>query len=196
MNQNGLPPENEEVILTPIPSYKGLSNYLADSTNGRIWSIKKEKWLSTTPNDNGYVYNSVVHDDGTRDSYGVHRLVMASVSAIAIEHFKRGEIEVDHYPDEEARHNNSRYNLQMSSRKLQYRESTKAKMGKGRRLNENEVVDILTRLKEWMSDESNKISEFIKLSAVIYGQTYRNIHNIAYGKTWKSVYDKVIPNEG
>ena len=175
----------EDFILTPIPSYKGLSNYLADTENGRIFSKKNNMFLASTPNDNGYVYNSVTHDDDTRQSYGVHRLIMASVTGIPLEHFKRGEIEVDHYPNEEEKWNNSRYNLQMSSREAQYRESTRSKMGKGKRLKDDDVIEILEQLEEWKKDETNKLSDFIHQTAEKYGQGYRNIWNIVNGKSWK-----------
>jgi hypothetical protein len=183
---------NEEVILIPIPSSKGFSNYLADTENGRIFSKVSNKFLSTTPNDNGYVYNTLIDDNGKSHGFGVHRLIMASVSGIPIEMFKRGSIEVDHYPHEEEKHNNSRYNLQISSRKMQYRESTRSKMGKGRRLNEEEVKAILEQLQQWKEDEDNKISDFIWMIAEKYSQGYRNVWNIVYGKTWKHLHDEVL----
>lgn len=182
---------NEEVILTPIPSYKGLNSYLADTINGRIWSKKNERFLTSNPNDNGYVYNSITHDDGTRCAYGVHRLVMASISGIPLEHFKRGEIEVDHYPKEEEKYNNRMDNLQMSSRKMQYRESTRSKMGRGRRLTDEEVIQILDMLEEWKSEEDNKLSDFVHMIAEMYEQSYRNAYNIVYGKTWKHLHKEV-----
>ncbi|MFY0758755.1 hypothetical protein AB1K32_07730 [Metabacillus dongyingensis] len=181
---------NKEVILTPIPSDKGLSGYLADTVNGRIWSIKHNRFLNTTVNSNGYVYNSVVHDNGIRKSYGVHRLIMASVTGIVLEQFCRGKIEIDHYPNEDEKWNNRMDNLQMSSRKLQYRESTRAKMGKGIRLKEEEVCEILEQLQEWKDDE-NKISDFIHLIAEAYDQTYRNVWNIVNGKTWKHLHSEI-----
>lgn len=175
----------EDVILTPIPSHKGLSNYLADTVNGRIWSKMNNEFLSINPNSNGYVYCKVLHDDGERKGYGVHRLIMASFSGLPLEMFKRGMIEVDHYPNEEEKWNNRIDNLQMSDRKGQYRESTRAKMGKGKRLNEDQVITILADLKEWLSGENNKVSEFIHSTAEKYGQGYRNIWNIVNGKSWK-----------
>ncbi|MBT2736150.1 hypothetical protein [Bacillus sp. ISL-7] len=183
--------EYEEVILTPIPAYRGFSNYLADTMSGRIWSKKSNKFLACTPNDNGYVYVTLIDDNGKSNSYGVHRLIMASMSGIPIEQFKRGGIEVDHYPNEEEKHNNSISNLQMSSRKLQYRESIRAKMGKGKRLKEEQVCEILEQLQEWESDENNKLSDFIHMAAEAYGQGYRNLWNIVYGKTWKHLHNEV-----
>jgi hypothetical protein len=76
-----------EVILTPIPSNRGFSNYLADTENGRIWSKKSNKFMKGTPNDNGYVYNTLIDDNGEAAGYGVHRLVMASVTGIPLEMF-------------------------------------------------------------------------------------------------------------
>ncbi|WP_026562480.1 hypothetical protein [Bacillus sp. J37] len=110
---------------------------------------------------------------------------MASYSGIALEHFKRGEIEVDHYPKEDEKWNNRIDNLQMSSRQSQYRESTRAKMGKGKRLEESDVLEILVQLEEWKADENNKLSDFIHQTAEAYGQGYRNIWNLVYGKSWK-----------
>ncbi|MBO0995926.1 hypothetical protein [Bacillus sp. SD088] len=182
----------EEVILTPIPSEKGLSNYSADTTNGKIWNKSEGRFLELNPNSNGYVYTTVLHDNGERKSYGVHRLVMASYSGLPLEMFKRDGIEVDHYPNEGEKWNNRIDNLQMSDRKGQYRESTRSKMGKGKRLKENEVIDILERLGEWKADKDNKISDFIHLIADEYGQGYRNIWNIVNGKSWKHLYDKMV----
>jgi hypothetical protein len=181
----------EEVILTPIPSYKGLSNYLDDTVNGRVFSKKRNRFLTTIPNDNDYVYNNVTFDNGETKGYGVSRLIFASHSGIPIEHFKRGEIEVDHINEDE-KWNNRIDNLQMSSRKLQYRESTRARMGKGKRLNEEDVCEILEQLVEWKKDTENKISEFIHTAAEAYGQGYRNMHNIVYGKSWKHLHGETF----
>jgi hypothetical protein len=179
-----------DVILTPIPSSKGLSNYLADTINGRIFSKISNRYLTTKPNSNDYVYNAVIFDDGTKSGYCVSRLVYSSYSGIEIENFKRGSIEVDHVAEEE-KWNNRIDNLQMSSRKLQYKESTRAKMGKGRRLKESEVVKILEQLKEWKSDVDNKVSDFIHSTAEVYGQGYRNVWNIVNGKSWKYLYSEM-----
>lgn len=182
---------NEDFILTPIPSGKGLSNYLADTVNGRIWSKLENKFLSVNPNSNGYVYCTVLHDNGERKSYGCHRLIMASHTGLPLEMFKRGGIEVDHFPNEDEKWNNRIDNLQMSSRKAQYRDSIRAKMGKGKRLTEAEVCEILEQLQEWKADEDNKISDFIRMTAEAYGQGYRNIWNIVNGRTWKHLYEEV-----
>ncbi|WP_332631996.1 hypothetical protein [Halalkalibacter flavus] len=179
---------NEEVVLTPIPANRGLSNYLSDTENGRIWNKKLGRFLQVNPNDNGYVYASLIDDNGVTVRVGVHRLIMASVSGIPLEFFKRGKIEVDHYPNEEERWNNSRHNLKMATRHSQYRDSTKAKMGKGKRLKESEVCEILEQLAEWKEDENNKLSTFIHMVADSYDQTYRNAHNIVYGKSWTHLH--------
>lgn len=182
---------NKEVVLTPIPSKYGFSSYLCDTINGRIFSKKSNKYLSAGKNDNGYVYNTLIDDNGKAHSYGVHRLVMASCSGIALEHFKRGEIEVDHYPKEDEKWNNRIDNLKMSSRKAQYRESTRAKMGKGKRLTEDEVRKILYELKEWKANGNNKLSDFIHIKTKEVGQGYRNIWNIVTGKTWRHLHKEV-----
>ncbi|MED1599767.1 hypothetical protein [Alkalihalophilus marmarensis] len=178
---------NENYVLTPIPSSIGFSDYLVDSENGRIWSKKSEKILSSKPNDNGYVYVSLIGDDGKSYAYGVHRLVMASVSGMPLEMFKRGMIEVDHYPGEDEKWNNSRYNLQMSSRTMQYRESTRAKMGHGKRLKEEQVREILNGFEQWKA-KGLKVSEYIKQAADQYGHGYRNMWNIVNGKSWKHLH--------
>lgn len=179
---------NEDFILTPIPAKRGFSNYLADTENGRIWNIKLGRFLNVNPNDNGYVYATLIDDNGERDSYGVHRLIMASVYGEPIEKFKRGGIEVDHFPHEDQKWNNSRHNLQMSDRFGQYRETTREKMGKGKRLKEDQVKEILSDLEEWKTDENNKISDFIWNTAEMYNQGYRNIWNIVNGKSWKHLH--------
>lgn len=187
LNTNGT-----EIILTPIPSEKGLSNYLVDTMNGLIWSKLDNRVLFLNPNSNGYVYCTVLHDNGERKSYGVHRLVMSSFSGIPLEMFKRGGIEIDHYPNENEKWNNSILNLQMSDRKGQYRESTKIKMGKGKRLTEEDVCEILEQLKEWKLDDNNKISDFIHMTSEAYEQTYRNVWNIVNGKSWKQLHNEMI----
>lgn len=58
-------------------------------------------------------------------------------------------------------------------------------MGKGKRLKEEEVCEILEQLEEWKADENNKLSDFIWMMVDAYGQGYRNIWNIVYGKSWK-----------
>lgn len=181
----------KDVVLTPIVSEKGFSNYLVDTINGRVWSKKTGKFLKGSPNDNGYVYNTIFDDEGNRYSFGVHRLVLCSFMCLPLELFKRGGLEVDHINSEE-KWNNRIDNLQMSSRKMQYRETTRAKMGKGKRLKMDEVCEILEQLDEWKSDENNKLSDFIHMVAEAYGQTYRNIWNIVYGKSWKHLHSEVV----
>ena len=55
-------------------------------------------------------------------------------------------------------------------------------MGKGQRLKEEEICEILEQLEEWKKDEDNKISTFIHMISKVYDQTYR--------KDWNIVYDK------
>lgn len=179
---------SKEVILTPIPSEKGFNSYLADTINGRIWSKKSNKFLSATPNDNGYVYCTLVDDNGVGHSYGAHRLIMASYSGIPLEMFKRGGIEIDHI-EEDLKHVNGIHNLQMSDRKGQYSKSVREKMGKGKRLKEEEVCEILEQFEEWKEDEDKKISTFIHMVSEAYDQTYRNVWNIVYGKSWKHLHN-------
>lgn len=183
MEENKL---ESNVILTPIPSERGFSNYLVDTINGRIWSIKRNKFLTGSPNSNGYIYNSLVDDNGDATSFGVHRPVMASYTGIPLEMFKRGGIEIDHI-DENLKHVNGIENLQMSSRKNQYTISVRSKMGKGKRLKEEEVLEILEQLEEWKENEDNKLSTFIHMTAEAYDQTYRNIWNIVNRKSWKQL---------
>ncbi|MBS4191207.1 hypothetical protein KHA94_13540 [Bacillus sp. FJAT-49705] len=174
----------EEVILTPIPSNIGFSNYLADTINGRIWSKKSNRFLNLNPNSNGYIYCSLIDDKGHKRSFGVHRPIMASHSGIPLEMFKRGGIEVDHIKSH-LKHVNGIHNLELCDRKGQYHESTRLKMGKGKRLTEAEVCEILEQLQKWKSDEDNKISEFIHMTAEAFGQGYRSIWNIVNRKSWK-----------
>jgi predicted house-cleaning noncanonical NTP pyrophosphatase (MazG superfamily) len=180
----------KEVVLTPIISKCGFSDYLVDCVNGRVYSKKSGKFLQGSPNHNGYVYNSLIDDNGKHHAYGVHRLVLASHTALPLEMFKRGGIEVDHINS--IRSDNRLENLQMSSRKAQYKESTRKKMNRSkRRLSEEEVCEILTDLEEWLAN-GNKISDFIHMTAEAYGQGYRNVWNIVYGKSWKHLYEQFV----
>lgn len=79
-------------------------------------------------------------------------------------------------------------NLQMSSRKQQYRENTRAKMGKGIRLKEEQVCEILEQLQKWKTEE-NKLNDFIHLIAEKYNQTYRSVWNIVNGKSCKHLLE-------
>ncbi|TYS57726.1 hypothetical protein FZC74_14955 [Sutcliffiella horikoshii] len=135
----------DEVYLTPIYSERGFSNYFADTKNGRVWSKKMNSFMSTKPNSNGYVYNRITEDDAL--DYRLSK-------------FCRGKIEVNHYPNEDEKWNNGINILQMSSRKGQYRDSTRA-MGKGERLEDEVVLDIYEQLKDWQQDEENKLITFI-----------------------------------
>jgi hypothetical protein len=181
---------NEEVILTPIPSYRGFSDYLVNSETGQIWNKRLNRYLQLNPNSNGYVYATLIDDNGEPAGYGVHRVVASSVYGEPIELFKRGGYEVDHYPDEEETWNNSRHNLKITDRKGQYRDSTRAKMGKGKRLKESDVCEILEQLEEWKENENNKISTFIHMTAEAYGQGYRNVWNIVNGKSWSHLHSE------
>ncbi|MEB9507243.1 hypothetical protein P4J13_25260 [Bacillus anthracis] len=180
----------QEIILTPIPSDRGFSNYLVDTINGRVWSKKRNKWLTNKPNDNGYIYNTLTDDNGMATSFGVHRVVIASYTGINIENFMRGKTEVDHI-QEDLKHVNGIHNLQMTDRRGQYRESIRLKMGKGKRLEESEVCEILEQLQEWKAD-GKKLSTFIHMVAEAYEQTYRNIHNIVYRKSWRHLKNRTI----
>jgi hypothetical protein len=180
----------EGVILTPIPSERGYSSYLCDTINGRIWSKKTNKFLSSKKNSNGYVYSTLTDDNNERFSYGNHRLIMSSFTGIPLENFCRGKIEVDHL-DEDLTHFNGVSNLQLSSRTLQYKPSTCAKMGNGRRLSRSEVINILDELKKWRAEGNKKLSRFIHKTVEQTGQSYRNVHNIVYGKSWKHLHNEL-----
>ncbi|OLO40303.1 hypothetical protein BTR23_07385 [Alkalihalophilus pseudofirmus] len=182
----------EDVVLTPIPSTdRKFSNYLVDTLNGRIWSKYSNCWLSNKANSNGYVYACIFDDNGKPKRAGIHVLVIASFTGIPIEMFGRGKIEVDHYPFEKQKDWNSIHNLQMSDRKGQYRESTRRKMGKGKRLKEEDVCEIIEQLQEWKEDENNKLSDFIWMISEAYDLKYRTVWNIVYGKSWKHLHDEM-----
>lgn len=181
------------VYLTPIYSEKRkFSNYLVDTINGRVWSKVSGRFLTTAPNSNGYVYNRITDDDGVSSGYGTHRIVACSYFGLPIEQFCRGKIEVDHYPNEEEKWNNGINNLQMSSRKGQYRDSTRAKMGKGERLDDEVVLKIFEQLKEWQQDEDNKLSTFIWMMCDEHDRGYRTMWNIVNGVTYGKLYDQVF----
>lgn len=180
---------DENMALTPIPTVgAGLSNYLVDTVNGRVWSKKTKKWMTSKPNSNGYVYNTIIDDDGVAHSLGVHRIVMASHTGIPLEQFKRGLIEIDHL-DEELTHVNGISNLQMSTRKGQYKPSTRARMSKPRpRLGDEQVCEILEQLAELRGAEGFKMSEFIKQMCDAYGKHYRTMWSVCTGRSYRHLY--------
>ena len=54
---------------------------------------------------------------------------------------------------------------------------------------EEEVYEILEQFEEWKKDEDNKISTFIQMISEMYDQTYRNVWDIIYGKSWKHLHN-------
>ncbi|WP_186578061.1 hypothetical protein [Aquibacillus kalidii] len=182
--------EKDGVVLTPIPSSKGFDNYLVDTINGRVWSVKSNKWLSNKPNDNGYVYVKLYDKNNKGHGYCVSRVVMASYSGLPLEMFKRGGIEVDHI-DEDLNHVNGISNLQMTDRKGQYKPSTIERMKKPRpRISEEDVCLILEQLEEWI-EMDGKVSDFIKMTCEAFNRDYRGIWNIVHGKSFKHLHEKM-----
>lgn len=179
------------VVLTPIPSKRGFSNYLCDTINGRVYSLKSDMWLKNDGiNSNGYVYNTLVDDNGKASSYGVHRIVLASYTGVPLERFKRGGIECDHI-NEELKHVNGIHNLQMSDRHGQYKKSTIERMKKPKpRLKEEQVCEIFEQLQEWLETDG-KISDFIKMMCEAYDRPYRGMWNIVHGKCYKHLHEKM-----
>lgn len=177
------------VFLTPIPSEVGYSNYLVDTVNGKIYNTQSEKFLVANPNDNGYVYVGLKNDEGIWVTHGVHRLVMASVTSINLEKFKRGGYEVDHYPNELEKWNNRMDNLQLSDRKSLYRKETIARMGDRRpRLNKDDVREILSQFKEW----EGKTSDFIWKICNKHQRSYRSTWYVVNGKVHKDIYSEIF----
>ena len=186
--------EIDGVVLTPIPSTGvGFNNYLVDTMNGKIWSKISNKFLATGVNSNGYVYNSLVDDNGVRHAFGVHRLVMASFYGMPLEMFSRsGGLECDHI-DEDLKHVNGIHNLQMSDRLGQYKPSTIERMSKPRpRLKESDVCEILEQLQELRNDEDFKISDFIKSMCLAYNREYRGMYNVITGKSFKHLHSQLV----
>ena len=54
---------------------------------------------------------------------------------------------------------------------------------------EEKVYEILEQFEEWKKDEDNKISTFIQMISEMYDQTYRNVWDIIYGKSWKHLHN-------
>jgi len=54
---------------------------------------------------------------------------------------------------------------------------------------EEEVYEILEQFEDWKKDEDNKISTFIQMISEMYDQTYRNVWDIIYGKSWKHLHN-------
>lgn len=176
--------------LTEIISVeKVYDNYLVDCENGRVYSKRKGDFLKGTPNSNGYVYNTIVANDGTIKGVGVHVLVMSSYHKIPLEQFKRGMLEVDHI-NEDLKHVNSFNNLQITSRKGQYKESTRQKIKNARRVNLNEKVvkEMLIDYSQWEA-EGKKRSDFIHNKSIELDQGYRNLFNIVTGRSWKHLHN-------
>ena len=54
---------------------------------------------------------------------------------------------------------------------------------------EEEVYEILEQFEDWKKDEDNKISTFIQMISEMYDQTYRNVWDIIYGKSWTYLHN-------
>ncbi|PAD39845.1 hypothetical protein [Terribacillus sp. 7520-G] len=183
----------KDFITTPIP---GFPDYEADTLNGRVWSKRSNKWLSTTPNSNGYVYVYLSNKQtNVRRSYPLHRVIMASTfgDPNILYNFKETGIEVDHI-NENLKHVNGIHNLQLTTREGQYkRESVRAKMGKGKRLNKETAEKIIKEYYEWLKRGNNKKIDFIKKVCNEYSREYRSTYNLIYGRVYKELHNKYAP---
>ena len=54
---------------------------------------------------------------------------------------------------------------------------------------QKKMYEILEQFEEWKKYEDNKISTFIQMISEMYDQTYRNVWDIIYGKSWKHLHN-------
>ncbi|MFU2014773.1 hypothetical protein ACM6Q7_06800 [Peribacillus butanolivorans] len=64
-------------VSETIKEIPGFSRYLADISNGLLYSKRQDKWLNPQPNDVGYVYTTLTNDYGEVKVISFYKLMQA-----------------------------------------------------------------------------------------------------------------------
>lgn len=174
--------------LIPIPELDFDPDYLANTKLGKIWSHKSGRYLDPKPNKRfGYCYTTVIID-GKPKPYSVHNLIMSAALGVKKKWWRDQGLEINHISDcPDTKSMNHIGNLELRTRKGQYDDECRSKLGKGRRLKLEEVRQILFDWREWQKDKENKFSAFCNLKKDEYGVSYSCIEGIVKRKTWKRI---------
>lgn len=178
----------KETVLVPIAELDFSLDYLADVENGRIWSNKSDRWLNPKPNKRfGYCYSTFIVD-GKKKPYSIHTLIMSAHLGVKKEWWLSQRLEVNHISDDpDTKQKNGISNLELKTRKQQYDDTCRAKLGKGKRLKVDEASLILGQWEYWKQDEDNKKSTYCNMMSEEYGCSYSCIEDIINRKTWSHV---------
>jgi hypothetical protein len=175
----------KETVLVPIAELDFSPDYLADVENGRIWSNISQKWLDPKPNKRfGYCYTTL-KIDGKSKPYSIHTLIMSAHFGVKKGFWLNQGLEINHISDApDTKQKNGISNLELKTRKQQYDDTCRAKLGKGKRLKVNEASHILAQWEYWQQDEDNKKSTFCNIMSEEYGCSYSCIEDLINRKTW------------
>lgn len=182
--------EKDGVVLVPIPELDYDSNYLADVKNGRIWSKKSNRWLLEGykgENDSfGYAYTSI-----KGKPYSIHSLIMSAHLGVKKDYWiKKLGLEINHIDGNKK--NNAISNLELKSRKDQYDERVRKKLGKGQRLKPEEIFEILEQYQEFKDEDDFKLSKFCRMMAEAYEKHYNTIAALLKGKSYQKLTGGII----
>lgn len=144
-------------VSETIKEIPGFSRYLADISNGLIYSKKKDKWLNPQPNDVGYVYTTLTNDSGDLKVISVHSVIMSAAIESEPSFWLSKNLEIDHRDRNKA--NNRFSNLHLCTKKMNHENVDHVAKGKSKNLTSEEVLFIKEAFKMW---EGRKI-EFYKL---------------------------------
>ena len=175
--------DGDVVELTDIPNF---SNYKADLHGGKIYSLVSDKWLNAnTPNRFGYLFSSYINDNGTRTPMSVHSMIMSAYMEMQPESWLSQGLEIDHINMDKT--DNRKENLRLVTRKEQFTDEVRAKMGKGIPLTEEQVNHIKFTseiLKAKGEFAINKVSHYF---ADKYEKGYVTVFNVLKNHTHKNV---------
>lgn len=144
-------------VSETIKEIPGFSRYLADISNGLIYSKKQDKWLNPQPNDVGYVYTTLTNDFGKSKVVSVHSVIMTAAIESEPSFWLGKNLEIDHRDRNKA--HNGFSNLHLCTKKMNHENVDHMAKGKSKNLTSEEVLFIKEAFKMW---EGRKI-EFYKL---------------------------------
>lgn len=166
--------------LTRIPDVK-FDKYKVDLERGILFAESSNRWLNPKPNKrNGYVYTTL---NGV--PIAVHVVVaMSKYQLNKSEWLKEGKT-VNHIDFD--RGNNISDNLEVIYHKDQFCDEVRARMGKGKKLTENEAryIKYLTAMLEASDERVDSI--VIHMIAKRMKRNYETIRKVILGKTHKDV---------
>ncbi|WP_431798871.1 hypothetical protein [Halobacillus andaensis] len=184
----------EEPVLVPIPELDFSKDYLADLDKGLIWSVKSNRYLKQKANRFGYRYTSL-KVNGKPTPYSIHSLIMSAGMGVKCDWWLNQGLEINH-DDKFGDNPDSFYKMSLCTRKQQYEEkydpSVRAKLGKSKRLREDEVCEILEQFIEFRDTNGFKFSSFVLKMSEAYGKHYNTVYYLLKGKSHKRLTNGLI----